>query len=387
MGYYKSRFALGWIANVTLTVVFHWLLTEPLALLGLAEPAVVAGGVDIPWCHLSWAVAYLLMFVLNQLMIYPRENIEGALFITGCDSGMGLEATLHFAKMGFRIYSGCYVLGSWEKICKLCKEKGVDENLITVVPLDVTKSASIKDAAQAVTRLIKEDKVEPGLVGLINCAGIGITGPCEYLPMDMYKQTFAVNYFGYVEVTQAFMPLLKASAATDGARRSRVIFVGTGGGVMTPAPALLSAYMGSKWAGEAFIQCFRMEMQLQKYRIDASMISPAFIKPTNIAEAGKVWIDRLWKSAPPQARDEYEEWLLRFQNYNAAQKGDPPIFVAEAMEEAMLAGRPEVGYKVGFESQASPYAGSLPTFIREPLVRFAMFNDEFSSKNFKQHAE
>merc|ERR1712216_30385 len=100
--------------------------------------------------------------------------------------------------------------------------------------------------------------------------------------MKLYRQTFDVNYFGYVEVTQIFLPLLKAAQAKPSSRRSRVIFVGTGGGVMTPAPALLSAYMGSKWAGEAFIQCFRMEMQLRKLRIDASVISPAFIKPTNI---------------------------------------------------------------------------------------------------------
>lgn len=55
-----------------------------------------------------------------------------------------------------------------------------------------------------------------------------------------------VNYFGYVRTTQKFLPLIKDAVANPAARRGRVIFVGTGGGVLTPAPALLSAYMGSK---------------------------------------------------------------------------------------------------------------------------------------------
>lgn len=270
-----------------------------------------------------------------------------------------------------------------------------------MVSLDVTKTESIQAAAKFVENSIASKGITPGLVGVINCAGIAITGPCEYLPVSMYRQLFDVNYFGYVEVTQTFLPLLKASQSVPGARRSRVICVGTGGGVMTPAPALLSAYMGSKWAVEAYVQCFRMEMLLQKLRIDGAMISPGFIKPTNIVEAGKAFIEKMWRLAPPNAREEYEEWVCRFQNYNAAQTGDSPQFIAEAMEEAMLAGRPELGYKVsycsalaletlsneclsqvGFESQASPYAGSLPTFIREKLVSFAMFNDEFSTETF-----
>jgi hypothetical protein len=53
---------------------------------------------------------------------------------------------------------------------------------------------------------------------------------------------------------------------------------------MSPAPALLSAYMGSKWAGEAYIQVLRMEMQLRNIRIDGSMISPGFIKVCEVWE-------------------------------------------------------------------------------------------------------
>jgi hypothetical protein len=69
-------------------------------------------------------------------------------------------------------------------------------------------------------------------------------------------------------------------------------------------------------------------------------------QPTNIVAAGKMWLEKMWKETPAEARDEYEEYVNRFYNYNAAQPGDPPSFIAEAMEEAMCAGRPELGYKV-----------------------------------------
>lgn len=101
-----------------------------------------------------------------------------------------------------------------------------------------------------------------GLVAVINCAGVGYTGPAEFFPLDMYRRQWEVNFLGYVAVTQAVLPLIRRATTVPTSRRGRVVFVGTGGGVMSPAPALLSAYMASKWAGEAWMQCFRMEMQL-----------------------------------------------------------------------------------------------------------------------------
>ena len=37
-----------------------------------------------------------------------------------------------------------------------------------------------------------------GLVGVINCAGVGHSGPAEYFPIETYKKQFEVNFFGYV---------------------------------------------------------------------------------------------------------------------------------------------------------------------------------------------
>ncbi len=73
---------------------------------------------------------------------------------------------------------------------------------------------------------------------------------------------------------QAFLPQIKAAAAKPGARRGRVVFIGTGGGVMSPSPPLLCAYMASKWSVEAYCQTLRMEMQMRELPIDVCMLNP-----------------------------------------------------------------------------------------------------------------
>ena len=44
--------------------------------------------------------------------------------------------------------------------------------------------------------------------------------------------------------------------------------------------------MASKWSVEAFVHTLRFELQLRKYKIDACMLNPGTIKPTQLAEVG-----------------------------------------------------------------------------------------------------
>ncbi len=55
----------------------------------------------------------------------------------------------------------------------------------------------------------------PGLVSVINCAGLGFTGPAEYFPMDLYRRQMDVNFFGYVRV-EVFHPITIGGARGGG---------------------------------------------------------------------------------------------------------------------------------------------------------------------------
>ena len=225
------------------------------------------------------------------------------------------------------------------------------------------------------TLQVEKEKRAPGLVGVINCAGLGYCGPCEYFPLKLYDHQLQVNLLGYIRVAQAFMPLLREAA--DGgeelSRRGRMIFIGTGGGVPSACPPLLSAYMASKWAGDAFCQSLRIEMQLRKYNIDACLINPGFIKPTQLAAEGARLLERTWKDMPPQASEEYKEWVDRFLQFSEEQPGTHVSKIGEAMVEAMSAPTPRLRYRVGFDSKASPIVGLLPTSWREWILRKSMF--------------
>ena len=44
----------------------------------------------------------------------------------------------------------------------------------------------------------------------VNNAGIGIISTLEYIPVDMAKELFDVNYFGALRLIQAVLPGMKA---------------------------------------------------------------------------------------------------------------------------------------------------------------------------------
>ena len=264
------------------------------------------------------------------------------------------------------------------------------------VPLDVTDDDSVRDAFRTVEDHPKYQSL--GLVGVINCAGVGYNGPSEYFPLDLYRRQIDINCLGYVRVMQAAMPLLRASAEAGGTaagrkdgkdeedaavpprRRGRVAFLGTGGGACSPLPPLLSAYMASKFAVEAVCGCLRLEMQLTHRPIDVCMVNPGFVKPTNLMAGGLELTRRMWEECEKlqgdnRARDEYGSLLEAFVRYSEAQPGTHVSRVADAVLELMEANRPLSSYKVGPDSKAAPFVGMMPTGVREFIVKYSMFGE------------
>jgi len=317
--------------------------------------------------------------VIERFTDYAKEPVQGAVFITGCDSGMGEVTALQLAKKGYTVFAGCYSEKSKASLKTQCDEQGIAEGSLVYVPCDVTKEAAINKAVEQVTKALQGS--EHGLVGVLNCCGLGYTGPVEYMPMKHYRACFDVNYFGYINVTQAFLPLLREAQSKPGSRRGRVVFIGTGGGVASPSPALLSAYMGSKWAGEAFIRVLRLEMQMQKLRIDCCMLNPGVVKPTALQAGGMALMDRMWSEMPKAAKPEYWWICERFIEYNNNDPGTHKSVVAETMEHIMELGRLTMSYKVGPDSKAAPIAGLLPWKVQEWLVKKATFKfDQWEPK-------
>lgn len=258
--------------------------------------------------------------------VFKKQPETGAVFVTGADSGMGEATVLHLCRAsGYeRVYAGCFAPESEAKLRKqLSTQQAVK---LRAVPLNVCDDASVANAAKEVEKDLRgPGKAAKGLIAVVQCAGMGYNGPGEFIPIDIYKKQMDVNFFGYVRVAQALMPLVRLGCKVT-KRRGRMIFTGTGGGVLTPVPPLLTAYMASKFAVEAFVRSFRVEMQLTEKPIDACIISPGFVKPTMLVENGLRLNEAMWaqcqtRLGTSQARDEYGPLLDRFIEYSLNEKG------------------------------------------------------------------
>jgi NAD(P)-dependent dehydrogenase (short-subunit alcohol dehydrogenase family) len=203
---------------------------------------------------------------------------KGCVMITGCDSGMGQATVEYLAKSNDDPKKGSY-----EKIFAACfnpkASREAFEKMLTpgqmkhviVVSLDVTDDKSCQDAAKTIQTWITENPSK-GLYGIVQYHGIAFNGPAAYMPIELYERQFQVNFLGNLRVVQNFLPILKQRADGQG----RVVFTGTGGGSCSPCPPLLSAYMASKFATEAYCQSLRAEMYMTGANIECAMINPGF---------------------------------------------------------------------------------------------------------------
>ena len=201
------------------------------------------------------------------------------------------------------------------------------------IPLvfDVTDTAALPLAVETVTQHLNGAT----LCGLVNNAGISLSGPLMHQPMDQFRKTFEVNLFGLLEVTRAFLPLLGA-AGQRVSRPGRIINIGSVAGAMTTP--FMAAYSASKHALEALSQGLRRE--LVPFGIEVCTIEPSFIR-SNIFE----------KTAASLQGNGYEGTVYEamWQQFNRSlleqeATAAPPQKVTKAVLHAIESRRPRTRY-------------------------------------------
>ena len=137
--------------------------------------------------------------------------------------------------------------------------------------VDVTKADEVADWARQV-------RSEHGDVSVIvNNAGVGVTGTFETTPQDDFDWLFAVNWWGVVYGTRAFLPQLRASAAAG--RSAHLVNVSSVFGIVgIPAQ---SAYCAAKSAVRGFTESLQSE--LYGTGVTAHCVHPGAVA-TRIAE-------------------------------------------------------------------------------------------------------
>lgn len=229
-------------------------------------------------CLLSLSLlCSLLLLSLGCFLLYVSSSDQEllpvdqkAVLVTGSDSGFGHALAKNLDKLGFTVFAG--VLDEAgpgaEELRKTCSER------LSVLQMDVTKPEQIKDTLSKVTEKIKDK----GLWAVVNNAGI-INFPIdgELIPMTSYRKCMAVNFFGTVEVTKTFLPLLRKS-------KGRLVNISSTAGRIPFQ--MMAAYISTKAAITMFSSVMRIE--LSKWGVKVITIQPGGFK-TNIFGSPDTW--------------------------------------------------------------------------------------------------
>lgn len=159
------------------------------------------------------------------------------IFITGASTGLGRAAAKLFASKGWKVIA---TMRDPSKETELGAIAGV-----TVLPLDVTNAAQIKDTAAKALALGPVDVV-------FNNAGYGLAGAFEGATDEQLQTQLNTNLLGVMRVTQAFLPALRA-------QKSGTILTTTSIGGLATFP-FNSVYHATKWALEGWSESLAYEL-------------------------------------------------------------------------------------------------------------------------------
>lgn len=105
------------------------------------------------------------------------------------------------------------------------------------------------------------------LVGVINNAGVCMISPMELTPVKAVRDLFELDFWAYINVIKAFMPLIKKN-------QGRFINIGSYAGFVNPP--MFVAYSAAKAAIEGMTRAWRFE--LKPFGVGMTSIRPGWTR-------------------------------------------------------------------------------------------------------------
>jgi NAD(P)-dependent dehydrogenase (short-subunit alcohol dehydrogenase family) len=246
-----------------------------------------------------------------------------SIVITGCSSGIGLDAARALHLRGWRVFATC----RQETDCERLRAEGLES-----FRLDYADEASIEAAvAEALAR------TGGTLDAVFNNGAFACPGAVEDLPRGALREIFEVNLFGYHDLARRVIPVMRAQGAGRIVNCSSVLgLVGM---------KWRGAYVATKFAMEGLSDVMRIEMK--GTGIEVILIEPGPIS-TRIRENAiphfERWID--WQASARTS----EYAALRGRLYDVKTKPDafelPPSSVTAKLIRALESPRPRPRYYV-----------------------------------------
>lgn len=244
------------------------------------------------------------------------------ILITGCSSGIGYCAAKGLRERGYRVFA---TARKRDSVAALLAE-GFES-----FRLDLNDSNSIHFAFEEVLR-----RTGGELYALFNNGAFGLPGAVEDLPRDALRAQFETNVFGWQELTNLAVPVMRKQGYGRIIQNSSVL-----GFVALP---FRGAYNASKYAIEGLSDTLRLE--LRGSNVYVSLIEPGPISSkfrANAVEALAKYID-IDNSVH---REKYQGVLTRLNKPGPAVPFTlPPEAVLKRVIHALEAETPQPRYYV-----------------------------------------
>ncbi len=247
--------------------------------------------------------------------------------VTGASTGIGWACAKVLTARGFEVFGSVRKQADADR---LAREFGAP---FTPLLFDVTDEAAVKQAARTVA-----DRLDGRpLAGLVNNAGIAVSGPLLHIDPSELSFQLEVNVVSQLSVTQAFAPLLGASPGAKVARPGRIVMISSvGGRVGSP---FVGPYNASKFALEGLSESLRRELMI--YGVDVILVAPGAVATPIWDKADSVDVTRFANTPFAGSIDNVRAYMIRI-----GKAGFPPERIGETVYMALTTAKPKTRYVV-----------------------------------------
>lgn len=247
---------------------------------------------------------------------------QKTILITGCSSGIGLDAARGLRARGWRVFASCRSAED----CARLQAEGFDSPRIDYNDSDCI-AAGLAEVLAATGGTLD---------ALYNNGAFACPGAVEDIPRGAMREIFETNLFGYHELTNLVIPVMRAQG------HGRIVNCSSVLGLV--GYKWRGAYVATKFALEGLSDVLRQELMdtgIKVILIEPGPITSDFRK--NAAKQFERWID--WKNSA--RRDAYQEELDRLYTDTGPAKFElPASAVTEKLVHALEHKRPKPRYYV-----------------------------------------
>ncbi len=247
---------------------------------------------------------------------------QKSILLTGCSSGIGLDAARTLHARGWRVFATCRQAPDCDRLIA----EGIES-----LPLDYADEASIGAALGEVLA-----RTGGTLDALYNNGAFACPGAVEDLPRGALREIFETNLFGWHDLTRRVIPVMRAQG------HGRIVNCSSVLGLV--GVKWRGAYAATKFALEGLTDILRLEMK--GTGIDIVLIEPGPIG-TNI-RANSIPHFEKWVDWQDSARvEEYRGLLSRLYEGGGPDRWQlEPSAVTAKLIHALESRRPRARYYV-----------------------------------------